>query len=129
MPIWSHDQDPRVIGPGKVFGTGAYFGPTDLATMLPVPLRSNYLGEYGRGYSGYVPPLVRDTSDLFGLTASVYQPTITGEPQESLLDGIAARQRLGMSGSQIAAVTIAEEQYPRTPSGLSMDREPQEEPG
>ena len=64
--------------------------------MLPPPLRPNFLGEYGRGFSGYVPPLVRDTPDIFGLTASTYRPPITGEPQESLLDGMAARQRLEM---------------------------------
>ncbi len=62
--------------------------------MLPPPLQPNFLGEYGRGLSGHIPPLVRDTPDLFGLTASTYRPPITGEPQESLLDGIAARQRL-----------------------------------
>ncbi len=92
--------------------------------MLPLPLWPNYLGDYGRGYRGYVSPLVRDTSDLFGLSASTYWPPITGEPQESLLDGIVARQRLHMSGSQTTAVAAAEEQNPQAPNGLSIEREP-----
>ncbi len=62
------------------------------------------------------------------LTASTYRPPITGEPQESLQDGIAARQWLDMSESQIAAVTTAKEWYSRARSGLSMVGEPQKEP-
>ncbi len=58
----------------------------------------------------------------------MYRPPIIGEPHESLLDGIAARQWLGMSRCQITAVTTADEQNPHTPNGLSMEREPQEEP-
>ena len=81
-PVSTHDREPLVTGPGRFFGAGAYFGPTDRATMLPPPLRPNYLRGYSSGYSGFVPPLVRDTPDLFGLTASAYQPPITGEPQE-----------------------------------------------
>ena len=53
-PVSSHDRDPLVTGPGRFFGTGAYFGPTDWATMLPPPLRPTYLGEYGRGYVPHV---------------------------------------------------------------------------
>ncbi len=98
-PVSSHDRETLITGPGRFFGNGTYFGPTNRATMLPPSLRPNFLGEYGRGYSGYVPPLVRDTFDFFGLTASTYQPPIIGEPQESLLDGITARQRLDMSES------------------------------
>ncbi len=92
-PVSSHDQEPLMTGSGSFFGTSAYFGPSDWATLLPPPLPPNYLGDYGRGYVGYVPPLVRDSSDLFGLTASTYRPPITGELQESLLDGVMARQR------------------------------------
>ncbi len=77
--------------------------------MLPPPLRPNYLGEYGRGFSGYVPPLIRETPNLFRLTASTYQPPIMGEPHESLREGIATRQRLQMSERQTAAVNTAEE--------------------
>ncbi len=127
--VSTHDREPLVTGPGRFFRTGAYFGPVDRATMLPPPLRPNYLGEYGRGYSGYIPPLARYTADLFWLTASTHWPPITQEPQESLLDGIVARQRLEMSGSQIAAVAVAEGQSPRVPNGLSIEREPQEESG
>ncbi len=58
-PAQLHDQNPLVTGPGRFFGTGAYFGPTDWATMLPPALRHNFLREYGRGLSGYVPLLVR----------------------------------------------------------------------
>ncbi len=112
---------------GRFFRTGAYFGPSDRATLLPPPLRPNYLGDYGRGYVGYVPPLVRDSSDLFGLTASTYRPPITREPQESLLDGVMARQRMGAAERQTVAVTTAEERYTRSPNGLSTEREPQEE--
>ena len=121
-PISSHDWDPPITGPGRIFGTGAYFGPTDRATMLPPPLRHNYLDEYGRGYSGYVPSLVRDTSDLFGLTASMCRPPITGELQETLLDGIATRQRLDMSGNQMATAATTAELNPPVPNGLSMER-------
>ncbi len=112
-PVSTHDREPLVTGPNRFFGTGAKFGPVDRATMLPPPLRPNFLGECGRGYSGYVLPLARDTADLFGLTASAHWPPITQEPQESLLDGIVARQRLEMSGSQIAAVAVAKGQSPR----------------
>ncbi len=94
--------------------------------MLPPPLRPNFLGEYGRGFSGYVPHLVRETPDLFGLTDSAYRPPITGVPQESLRDSIAARLRLEMSERQ--TVTTAEERYSRSPNGPSLAGEPQEEP-
>ncbi len=123
-PVSTHDREPLVTGPGRFFETSAYFGPTDWATP---PLRPNYLGDYGRGYSGYVPSLARDTSDLFGLTASMYRPPITGEPQESLLDGVVARQRLDMSGSQTTAVSAVREQNAHVPNGLSVKREPQKE--
>ncbi len=59
----------------------------------------------------------------------MYRPPITGEPQESLLDGIVARQQLDMSRSQTMAVATAEEQNSRVPNGLSIGREPQEESG
>ncbi len=54
--VHPHDRNPVVTGPGRFLGTGAYFGPTDWATMLPPPLRPYFLGEYGRGFSGYVRP-------------------------------------------------------------------------
>ncbi len=38
-PVLSHDQDPVITGPGRFSGTGAYFGPTDWATMLTPPVR------------------------------------------------------------------------------------------
>ena len=128
-PVSSHDWEPLMTGPGRFFGTGAYFGASDRATLLPPPLQPNYLGDYGREYVGYVPPLVRDNSDLFGLTASTYQPPITGELQESLLDGVLARQRKGVAERQIAVVTTAEERYARSPNGSPMAGEPQEEQG
>ncbi len=128
-PVSTHDREPPVTGPGRFFGTGAYFFPNDRATLLPPPLRPNYLGDYGRMHSGYVPPLARDTSDLFGLMAPAYRPPLTGEPQGSLLDGVVARQRLDMSESQSVAVTTAEKQHPQVPNGLSVEREPQEETG
>ncbi len=128
-PVSTHDGEPLVKGPGRFFGAGDYFGPTDRATMLPPPLRPNYLGGYSSGYSVFVPPLVRDTPDLFGLTASAYRPPIIREPQESLLDGITARQRLDMSGSQTAAVSTAGEQNLQVSNGLSVEREPAEESG
>ncbi len=78
--------------------------------MLPPPLRPNFLGEYGRGFSGYVPSLIIENPDLFGIMASTYRPSATGEPQESLREGIATRQWLEMSERQTAAVT-AEERY------------------
>ncbi len=127
-PVQSHDRDSLGIGPGRFFRTGAYSGPTDWATMLPPALRPNFLGEYGRGFSGYVPPLVGETPDLFGLTASAYRPPITGEPQENPREGIAARQRLEISERQTAAVTTAEERCSRSTNGPSMVGEPQEEP-
>ncbi len=58
-PMHSHDRDLLVTGPGRLLGTRAHFGPTNQATMLPPPLRPNFLGEYGRDFSGYVPPLIR----------------------------------------------------------------------
>ncbi len=51
-----------------------------------------------------------------------------GEFQESLTEGIAARQRLEMSERQTAAVTTAEEQHSRSTSGPSIVGEPQEKP-
>ncbi len=71
-PVSTHDRDYLTTGLDRFFGTGACFGPSDRATMLPPPLLPNFLAEYGRGFSGYVPPLVRETPDLFGLTASTY---------------------------------------------------------
>ncbi len=59
----------------------------------------------------------------------MYWPPFTGEPQESLLDGVMARQRLGAAESQTVTVSVAEEQYTRSPNGLSTGREPQEEFG
>ncbi len=127
-PVHSHDRDPLVTGPGSFFRTGASFGPTNRVTMLPPPLRPNFLGEYGRGVSGCVPPLIRETSDLFRLTASTCQPPATGEPQESLREGIATRQWLEMSARQTAAVITDEERYSHSTNGLPMVGEPQEEP-
>ncbi len=124
-PVSAHDRESSITGPGRFFGTCAYFGPTDRAT----PLRPNYLGDYGRMYTGYVPSHARDTSDLLGLTASMYRPPITGEPQESLLDGVVARQQLYMSGSQTTVVSAARGQSVQLPHGLSIEREPQEETG
>ncbi len=80
-------------------------------------------------HTGYVPLHARDTSDLFGLTASMYRPPFTWEPQESLLDGVTARQRMGAAESQTVSVSTAEEQYTRAPNGLSTEREPQAESG
>ncbi len=68
--------------------------------------------------------LVRETPDLFGLTASTYRPPITGEPQESLRDGIAMRQRLEMCEGQTVVVVTAEERHLRSPNGPSMVGEP-----
>ncbi len=59
----------------------------------------------------------------------MYRPPFTGEPQESLLDGVMARQRMGAAESQTVAVSVAQEQYTRSPNGLSTRREPQEETG
>ncbi len=38
-PVSSHDQEPLMTGSGRFFGTGAYFGPSDWATLLLPPLR------------------------------------------------------------------------------------------
>ena len=93
-PISSHDREFAVTGPGRLFGAGAYFGSSDRATLLPPPLRPNYLGDYGKMHTRYVPSHARDSSDLFGLTASMYRPPFTEEPQESLWgDGQAAHGR------------------------------------
>ncbi len=59
----------------------------------------------------------------------MYRPPITGEQQESLLDGVVTRQRQDMSGSQTTAVSAAREQSAQLPNGLSIEREPQEETG
>ncbi len=128
-PVSTHDREPVVTGPGRLFGAGPYFGPSDRATLLPPPLRPNYLGNYGRMYSGYVPSHARDSSDLFDLRASKFQLPVTGEPQESLLDGVMARQRMGAAESQAVTVSMAEEQYTHSPNGLSTGREPLEELG
>ncbi len=77
----------------------------------------------------YVPSHAGDTSDLFGLTASMYRPPFTGDPQESLLDGVMARQRMSAAESQAVAVPAAEERYTCSPNGLSTGGEPQEESG
>ncbi len=122
-PVSTHDWELSVTGPGGLFGAGAYFGPSDRATLLPPPLRPNYLGDYGRMHTGYVPSHARDTSDLFGLTASMHRPPFTGEPQESLLDGVMARQRTSAAESQAVAVSTAEERYIRSRNGLSTERE------
>ncbi len=66
-PVSIHDREPSVTGPGRLFGAGAYFGPSDRATLLLPPLRPNYLGDYGRMHTEYVPSHARDTSDLFRL--------------------------------------------------------------
>ncbi len=53
-PIHLCGWGPSVTGPGGFFGNaasvnpGAYFGPTDRALIVPPPLRSNFLGEYGQ---------------------------------------------------------------------------------
>ncbi len=94
-PVTTHDREPLVTGPDRLFGAGPYFGPSDRAALLPPPVRPNYLGNYGRMYSGYVPSHARDSSDLFDLRASMFEPPVTGEPQESLLDGVMAKQRMG----------------------------------
>ncbi len=126
-PVSTHDREPSVTGPGRLFGGGAYFGPSDRATLLAPPLRPNYLGDYGIMHTGYVH--ARDTLDLFGLTASMYRSPFTGEPQESLLDGVMARQRMGAAESQTVTVSVAEEQYTHSPNSLPTGREPQEESG
>ncbi len=94
---------------GRVFQTSAYFGPTDRATMLLPSLSPNFLGEYGRGLSGYSPPLVRDSPNGFELMASVYWLPVMGELKESLRKGTATRLRLEMSERQTPAVATAEE--------------------
>ncbi len=111
-PVHSHDRDPLVTGPGRFFRTGA----------LPTGCLHCHL------ISGYVPPLIRESPDVFGLTASAYQPPITGEPQKSLREGIAARQWLEVSERQTAAVTTAEEWYSRSTNSPSMVGGPQKEP-
>ncbi len=58
----------------------------------------------------------------------MYRPPATGEPQESLREGIAARQWLEMSERQTAAVTTPEERYSRSTNGPSIVAEPQEVP-
>ncbi len=128
-PVSTHDQEPSVTGLGRLFGAGAYFGPSDWAALLPPPLRPNYLGDYGRMHTVYVPSCAQDSSDLFGLTASMYRPPFIREPQWSLLDGVMARQRMGAAESQTVTMSVAEEQYTRSPNGLSTGREPLEELG
>ncbi len=59
----------------------------------------------------------------------MYQPPFTGEPQESLQDGVMARQHMGAAESQATAVSTAEGRYTRSPNGLSIEREPREESG
>ena len=59
----------------------------------------------------------------------MYRPPFTGELQESLLDGVTARQRMSAAESQTVAESTVGEQYTCAPNGLSTGREPREETG
>ncbi len=79
-------------------------------------------------HSGYVPPLARDTSDLFGLMAPVYRPPLTGGGEPAGRDSLktaAGYVRESKCGSDhCRGTTPTSVQWP-----LHREREPQEETG
>ncbi len=78
------EWDTGSFRPGSVLSgatsalTSAYYGLRERTYLVPSPLRPNFLGEYGQGIRGYIPPYVRDVPDRFGL--SLPRPSIMEEP-------------------------------------------------
>ncbi len=97
--------------------TGAYYGPTERPSLVPPPLRPNFLGEYGHGIRGYIPPYVREVPDWFGL--ALPRPSITEEPVDMPPAVMAADWQVSMLPPATQAVPAMDNHY-----GLATSRPP-----
>ncbi len=106
--------------------TGAYFGHMERRSMVPPPLRPNFLGEYGHGIRGYIPPYVRDVPDRFGL--SLPRPSVTEEPVGMPPAAMAADWQVPVLQTATQTVPVTDNHYRLATSRPSVMGEPQEVP-
>ncbi len=95
-------------------------------SMVPPPLRPNFLGEYGHGIGGYIPPYVREVPDRFGL--SLLRPSVTGEPVDMPPAAMAADWQVRVLQTATQTVPVTDNQYRLATSRPSVMGEPQEVP-